>query len=224
MDRDSWIISSNRMIRLIGGGISGLHLGTLGIINGCIDAPDVIQSEFEFVYNNTYGIQSMSKEDSESSSYEFSRPGGVLDSMNHCREMARQKDPHNHGDITKTNQICLAAEQHGRKVADDVFNRAGRSARFDVTHEATDPFPPPYMFGWLNQAEVQKAFGVPVNHTWASSAVEQAFDNTGDFTKGGQLDQIRHVLDHGVSVALFHGDRHYACNWVGGEKSAPKVP
>lgn len=91
-------------------------------------------------------------------------------------------------------------------------------------HEAQDPFPPPYMLGWLNQAEVQKAFGVPVNHSWYSPAVAEAFDRTGDLVKGGQLEQLKYVLGHGVNVALFHGDRDYACNWLGGERYSLNIP
>jgi hypothetical protein len=80
------------------------------------------------------------------------------------------------------------------------------------------------MFGWLNQAHVQKALGVPVNHTWASPAVARAFSKTGDFVKGGQLENLAYILDHGVNVALLHGDRDYACNWVAGEASSLKIP
>lgn len=189
-----------------------LHLSTLGIINGCIDAPDMIESEIEFSYNNTYGVEAISKEEYEWSLNEFHKPGGALGDIKNCRESARKTDPHDHGDVAKTNKICSAAAERAGNISDGVFVRAGRGARFDVTHEATDPFPAPYMFGWLNQPEVQKAFGVPVNHSWYSPAVAQAFDRTGDLVKGGQLDQIKNVLDNGVNVALFHGDRDFACN------------
>lgn len=126
--------------------------------------------------------------------------------------MAKRTDPHNHGDVAKTNEFCLAVEERAYKISDAIFEREAKGARFDITHEPKDPFPPPYLLGWLNQAETQKAFGVPVNHSWASLAVSNAFEQTGDLVKGGQLDQIKYVLEHGVNVALFHGDRDFACN------------
>lgn len=189
-----------------------MHLSTLGIINGCIDAPDMIESEIIFAYNNTYGVEAISKEEYEWGMSEFHKKGGVLEDINKCREAERKTDPHDHGDVAETNKICAAAADRATNISDVVFVNASRAARFDVTHEPQDPFPPPYMFGWLNQPEVQKAFGVPVNHSWYSPAVSAAFDRTGDLVKGGQLDQIKNVLDHGVNVALFHGDRDFACN------------
>lgn len=42
--------------------------------------------------------------------------------------------------------------------------------------------------------------------------------------KGGLLEDIAYILDHGVRVAMIYGDRDYACNWVGGELASMKVP
>ncbi|PIB03093.1 Carboxypeptidase S1 A [Cercospora beticola] len=201
-----------------------LHLSTLGIINGCIDAPDMIESEIIFAYNNTYRVEAISEEEYESSLHEFRKPGGVRDEIEKCREAESKTDPHDHGDVAKTNEICSAAAHRASNISDEVFVRAARGARFDVTHDALDSFPPPYMFGWLNQHEVQKAFGVPVNHSWFSPAVAEAFERTGDLVRGGQLKQIKNVLDYGVNVALFHGDRDFACNWIGGEQYSLNVP
>lgn len=172
----------------------------------------MIESEISFAYNNTYGIEAITQAEYEHSMHEFHKTGGVLDDINKCREMAHDTDPHDHGDIEKTNTFCSHASSKARNISDAVFVRAGLGGRFDVTHEATDPFPPPYMIGWLNQHETQRALGVPVNHTWASPAVSEAFHTTGDLVKGGQLDQIAYLLDHGINVALFHGDRDFACN------------
>ncbi|CAK4032537.1 alpha beta-hydrolase [Lecanosticta acicola] len=182
-----------------------LHLGTLGIINGCIDAPDMMESEIEFAYNNTYGLEAITKEEYESSMHEFHRPGGVLEAIHACREMARKTDPHDHGEKNATNTFCKRVEERAANISEGVYVREARGARFDITHEPTDPFPGPYMFGWLNQPEVQKAFGVPVNHSWHSHA-------------------IANVLGHGVNVHLFHGDRDFACNWIGGERYSLNIP
>ncbi|EME46510.1 hypothetical protein DOTSEDRAFT_70498 [Dothistroma septosporum NZE10] len=201
-----------------------LHLRTLGIINGCIDAPDMIESEISFAYNNTYGVQAINKTLYEASMKEFHRPFGVKQAIDECRQAEKATDPHDHGHVALTNKICAGAAEAAGNVSDDVFVREGRAARFDVTHELHDPFPSPYMFGWLNQHEVQKSFGVPVNHSWYSPAVAQAFGNTGDLVKGGQLEQLAYILNHGVHVALFHGDRDFACNWIGGERYSQNIP
>jgi carboxypeptidase C (cathepsin A) len=43
------------------------------------------------------------------------------------------------------------------------------------------------------------------------------FDRTGDFILGDGLKKLGGLLDRGVKVALFYGDRDYQCNWLGGE-------
>lgn len=153
-----------------------------------------IESEIEFAFNNTYGVQAITQENYEWSIHEFYRPGGALDGIKECRELQRTIDPHDHGDQAKVNRICAEADERALNISDGLFVREGRAARFDITHDRLDPFPPPYMFGWLNQPEVQKAFGVPVNHSWYSPAVARAFDSTGDHAKGGQLDQLAFIL------------------------------
>jgi hypothetical protein len=125
-----------------------------------------METEIIFSFNNTYGVEAVSLEDHEQSMHDYHKPGGAKDLIEQCREMARTTDPHDHGDVAKTNKFCAKASEYAESISDEVYVRAGRGGRFDITHEAKDPFPPPYMFGWLNQWETQKALGVPVNHTW----------------------------------------------------------
>lgn len=42
---------------------------------------------------------------------------------------------------------------------------------FDIGHTTPDPFPPPYALGYLNNAWVRQALGVPVNFTDKTSVV-----------------------------------------------------
>lgn len=192
-----------------------MHLSTLGIVNGCIDAPDMFESEIIFAYNNTYGIQAISQDDYEWSMNEFHKPGGVLDDLRKCREAELQTDPHNHGTVAATNKICSEAGERAENISDGMYEEGGRRAPFDITHDAQDSFPPSFVLGWLNQVEVQQALGVPVNHSWFSQAVSKAFSSTGDIAKGGQLEQLSNVLEHGITVALLYGDRDFACNVSG---------
>jgi hypothetical protein len=95
---------------------------------------------------------------------------------------------------------------------------------FDIGHPQADPFPPPYMQGYLTEAEVLRAIGSPVNFTWASPAVSTAFSSTRDMVHGGFIEAVGYLLDHGVKVHMMYGDRDYACNWFGGEKASLAVP
>lgn len=177
-------------------------------------------SSLTFAYNNTYGIEIIDEKKYKETLHEWEKPGGVWEAVQKCQELQKTTDPRDHGDVARTNKVCVAASERMMDLTEGTFAEANRGARFDITHDPLDPFPDWYMLGWLNSAEVQKALGVPVNHTWASPAVATAFDSTGDFAKAGQLENIGRLLDSGVHVAMMYGDRDWACNWVGGEMSS----
>lgn len=74
---------------------------------------------------------------------------------------------------------------------------------------------------------VQSALGVPLNWTWYSLEVTAAFTGlagTGDGFRQSNVPNLEYLLDHGVKVALIHGDRDYTCPWTGGEALAKAVP
>lgn len=191
-----------------------LHIDTLGIINGCVDFLVQYPSYPSFSYNNTYGVQAINKTIYEKAMHVWERPGGVKDSILNCRAAA--EDPDTHAD--QSDEICAKAEKFGDLEMEGPFVNFSGRARFDITHPAQDPFPPPYFIGFLNQHWVQKALGVPVNYTMSSSAVYESFQKTGDLVRGGAIDELAYVLDSGIKVALVYGDRDFACNWVGGEE------
>lgn len=76
------------------------------------------------------------------------------------------------------------------------------------------------MHGFLNQAWVLEALGVPVNYSASSHAVGQAFDNTADFDRPGCSEAVSYLLDSGVKVHMVFGDRDFACSWIGGEAAS----
>jgi carboxypeptidase C (cathepsin A) len=78
----------------------------------------------------------------------------------------------------------------------------------------------PDMHGFLNQAWVLEALGVPVNFSHSSSAVATAFDGTADLERAGSSEAVSYLLDSGVKVHMMYGDRDYACNWLGGEAAS----
>lgn len=209
---------------LTGPGIHYLHMDTLGVINGCINNVDQALSYITFPYNNTYGIKAFNESQYHRAMYEYTRPGGLKDEADECRRRQLATDPFDYGEVKKTNTYCSTIGEHINNSTIEIYMGNKDFGWFDITHPLADPFPPQYLTGYLNQQHVQAALGVPVNFTAASDAVYAAFSATGDHGRGGMLENLAYILDHGVKVVLFHGDRDYACNWVGGEAASLKVP
>lgn len=212
---------------LSGPGSHYLHLDTLGLVNGCID--DQVQDEtYSFMaWNNTYGLTAINETMKHKELWELYRPGGIQDQLAKCRRLnkALLDDPE------QTIVDPVYVEQYCRNISEPVSNllirpymESGQFAWFDVTHPAADPFPLNYHLGWLSQQWVQRALGVPVNFTWASPTVAEAFDRHGDMPRGGYLEALADLLDNGVKVHLMYGDRDYACNWIGGEAASLAIP
>jgi len=93
-------------------------------------------------------------------------------------------------------------------VIDGCVDAAG-VASYDITHPAADPFPPPYLYGYLTQESVLGALGVPVNYTPISITVNQAFTfDTYDVLLGGFVEKLGALLDGGVKVHMVYGDAY----------------
>ena len=76
------------------------------------------------------------------------------------------------------------------------------------------------MHGYLNQAWVLEALGVPVNYSASSYAVGKAFFDTSDSDRAGTSEAVSYLLDSGVKVHLVYGDRDFTCSWIGGEAAS----
>lgn len=202
-----------------GPGTHYLHLDTLGIINGCVD--DVVQSEaYSFMaWNNTYGVKAINETTKHKQLYELYRPNGILDQARECQRLdrvLRKAEEARDGDENISphyvEEYCFNASTIGSDILVSPFMASGQYGWFDVTHPLADPFPTNYHIGWLNQHWVQKALGAPLNFTWASSVIGSSFNSHGDMSRGGGLEALADLLDHGVKVHLVYGDRDYACN------------
>ncbi|KAL2043728.1 hypothetical protein N7G274_003247 [Stereocaulon virgatum] len=199
-----------------------IHLDTLGIINGCVDYLTQALSYLDMAYNNTYGIQAINKYQHDSGVTYFRQPGGCREQIVKCRAAADAGDPNMTGNNSTVNDACNTAYLDCYDNIDYQYTSSGRDV-YDIAANATDPFPPNYYFGYLSQAYVQAALGVPVNWTQSNSAVFTAFsERTADYVRtdirGGFLDDLAYVLESGIKVALIYGDRDYICNWIGGEE------
>lgn len=223
----SFFMRQNELIAngtISGPGVHSLHMNTLGIINGCVDILEQVRAYATFPVNNTYGLKIFNDTEYYHSMYELTRPDGIIDQINECRRLERELDRNNYGDVDYVNEYCRNATAVDEATSAGLYISESKAGWYDITHPAQDSFPPEYFIGFLNQHWVQKALGVPVNHSVISDAVYQGFTATGDGVKGGLLDDLAYILDHGVQVAMMYGDRDYACNWVQGEQSSLKIP
>ena len=199
-------------------GAHRIHLDTLGIINGCMDSVVQGPSYLHMAYNNTYGIQAINQSVYEAGLHEWEKQDGIRNSILHCRRLIAEADPKSSEDRKKISAACSKASDYSETELRGRYTRLSGKGWFDVTHPARDPFPPSYFIGYLNQHGVQRALGVPVNSTWSSESVYEAFTKTGDMMYGGMLDDIGYVLDKGIKVALMYGDRDF------GMRNPPPLP
>ncbi|MCJ1358428.1 MAG: hypothetical protein MMC33_008428 [Icmadophila ericetorum] len=193
-----------------------IRLASLGILQGCVD--DLVQGKYYplFAYNNTYGIQAISLDEELVAVNSYLDAGGCQQAIQACRDAASAMDPEDYGDVSTVNQLCEQAQTNCNQNVIGPYEASGRDV-YDISQMTPDPFPPATYLEYLNSADVQAAIGAAVNYTETNSAVATAFESTGDYDRGNQIDEMSYLLSLGVRVALIYGDRDYICNWVGGE-------
>ena len=86
-----------------------ISLGTVGIQNGCVDALADAPFYPEFAYNNTFGIEVLSREIYEEAKANFTKPGGCADLIKACRAAGDAGDPLETGTNSTVNEICAVA-------------------------------------------------------------------------------------------------------------------
>ncbi|KAH8772572.1 Alpha/Beta hydrolase protein [Diaporthe sp. PMI_573] len=209
-----------------GPGTHYLHLDTLGLVNACIDNLVQDESYSTFAWNNTYGVKAVNETIKHKQLYELHRPGGILDQIRECQRLNKALSAADGPelDVGYVESYCRNVSFFSSDVLIDPYMESGKYGWFDITHPSADAFPLNYHLGWLNEQWVQRALGVPVNFTWVSPIVSQAFVQHGDMARGGFLEGLADLLDNGVKVHLMYGDRDLACNWVGGEQASLAIP
>ncbi|KAJ4296257.1 hypothetical protein N0V90_006302 [Kalmusia sp. IMI 367209] len=196
--------------------ITPIHLDTLGIINGCIDAK--IESPFylQMATNNTYGLQTIPEDAYQQALTNLTMDGGCNDLIDQCRAFATA-DPENTGTNATINEACATATQFCFQFVQGAYTETSGRNAFDISRPTLSVFPPNYIIGFLNQEWVQKDLGVQVNFTISSNnIVNKFFGETGDAVRV-TIDTINYVAQSGIKIALVYGDRDYRCNWLGGE-------
>lgn len=202
-------------------GSLNIQLESLGIINGIVD--DAVQNYYYpfFAYNNTYGIEAYTQTDQLNTLQAFSGPQGCLEQINACRTAAASTDPDGFGDVTRTNELCEAA-QYGCLNVTAPYVRSGYNV-YDIRQSSPSPDPPASYQEYLNNDTVLASIGARVNYTESNPYVQRGFISTGDTIRGGQLDDLAYLLSSGVRVALMYGDADWICNWLGGQAISLEV-
>ncbi|KAK1757178.1 serine carboxypeptidase [Echria macrotheca] len=198
-------------------GAHKLHLDVLGIVNGCVDF--LVQGEdyFHYGFDNPYGIPIFNKSTYESLLHSWRHSGGLKDQFYACRAAID-------GSFANVSTICNNVLGDFLGVIDGYVAEANAGS-YDITHPLADPFPPPYLYGYLTEESVLGALGVPVNYTPLSIAVNEVFTfDTYDVFLGGFIESLGALLDGGVKVHMVYGDSDYACNWLGGETISLAIP
>ncbi|KAF2247337.1 alpha/beta-hydrolase [Trematosphaeria pertusa] len=203
--------------RIANGSITGsaiqLHLDTVGLVNACIDMDTQMPFYPEFAFNNTYGFRTINETQYESA---IAATETCRNMTATCRTMADEQDPEGLGTNLGVNEACLSAFMYCFATMHDGYTKERNL--FDIAAPLyPEAFPPKWGAGYLNDAEIQQALGVPLNWTGNSLVVANGFNLTGDFVRGNGLANLGTLLDKGVKVALVYGDRDYQCNWMGGE-------
>jgi carboxypeptidase C (cathepsin A) len=198
-----------------------LHLDSLLIVNGCIDRYIQFPYYADMAVNNTYDLVTVNSSVSEAM---YDSIPECLAGITACREVADVYDPDHIGTNATVNSICSDAETFCVENLRDPYTSYSGRAYYDVAIETPNPFPAPFYVGFMNQPWVQEAIGAPLNWSSSSAASARAFRGIGDYPRSGWLQYLGFLLDSGIKVNLLHGDRDFACNWLGGEAVSVEVP
>ncbi|KAG5956268.1 hypothetical protein E4U57_002752 [Claviceps arundinis] len=192
-----------------------VRLASLGIVNGCVDQELQVPYYPIFANNNTYGYKALADEAAKFYTAKYNSPEGCKAKLQRCVAAALALDPRGEGGNADVNAMCAAANDACYAIQEPYYNN-GRSP-YDLAAPYHDPNPALRFLSYLNQEHILRAIGSPVNYTLASSVVTQAFHDTGDQSRGGNIKRLAHILSRGVRIGLIYGDRDYICNWYGGE-------
>lgn len=194
-----------------------LHLDTLGIENGCIDAVSQIHSWPTYAYNNTYDLQMINSSIYEDFNNLLDAPiTGCVALIQACRTLALEGDPGFYANNDTVNGVCSQIAEKCFNILTITSDYADRSV-FDIAQIGTQRFPGYQHIAFFNQPWVQRSLGVPVNFTDNSNSMaSQYFVDTSDPFRQNQS-SIESLLGNGVQVALVYGDRDSRCNWIGAE-------
>ncbi|UPX19027.1 Carboxypeptidase D [Ascochyta rabiei] len=193
-----------------------LHLDTLGLTNGCVDAK--IEGSYypQYAFNNTYGLQTISEDVYRGALTNLTKEGGCYDLIERCRSLAIF-ELGQYGTNHTVNEACATATLYCFQYVQGAFTANSKRNPFDISRGSKSPLLIDYIIGYMNQDWVQKELGVPLNFSISSNVITQTYLGvTGDLVRVS-IDKMNRVANSDIKIALIFGDRDYRCNWLGGE-------
>jgi carboxypeptidase C (cathepsin A) len=188
-------------------GAKQISLKGVLIGNGWYDPAIQYAAYYNFTVNpgSTYDFQFFNESIQNLMYNQMFGPGNCLDMIHDC--YARGID-----------DVCSYADNFCFAEVENIYDIYAGRDEYDSRELMPDPFPPAFYVQYLNTPEVQQAIGAYVNFTESNNAVSAAFGTTGDDgRKLSILDDMKKLLDQGVTLIMYTGDADYNCNWYGGE-------
>ncbi|KAF2101322.1 putative carboxypeptidase S1 [Rhizodiscina lignyota] len=195
-----------------------LHLDTLGIENGCIDAVSQALGYPHIAYNNTYNFPLINEtvyNEIVQSVIDPDPDHGCLAAIHRCREVASVGDPQFYANNKTVNDICAVATELCFPILGIAETYANRSS-FDIAQVLPTSFPNYQHSAFFNRRWVQQSLGAPVNYTDSANLTGLYFLGTADAFRQSQA-SVEYLLQNDVQVTLVYGDRDTRCNWIGVE-------
>jgi carboxypeptidase C (cathepsin A) len=138
-------------------------------------------------------------------------PGNCVDRLKRCA-------------ATGDDDVCSIADKYCGDKVEGLLTEIDSRDETDIRELDPDPYPYGFYRDYLNTPKVHKAIGAYTNWSRDSAAVGDAFELTGDDAReSNTIEDMRALLDQGVTVAMYYGDADYSCNWLGGQAVAALV-
>jgi len=194
-------------------GAHKINLDAVLIGNGWYDPIIQYQAYYNFtVYpGNTYDYSPYNASTTAQLYNNLYGKGNCIDQLNYCKSSG-------------INEICSAGDLFCANLVESIYDNVLNRDEYDVRELQPDPFPYLFYVQYLNTPEVQSAIGAYQNFSESSSTVSTAFGTTGDDGRElNTVEDMRKLLDQGVTVMMYTGDADYNCNWLGGEVVSNEV-
>ena len=202
--------------KIANGSLPGAHtikLNTVLIGNGWYDPLIQYQAYYNFtVYpGNTYDYRPFNSSVESQMYNNLYGPGNCIDQIKDC--YARGID-----------EICSAADNFCAKEVESLLDNIPNRDEYDIRELSPDPFPYNFYVKYLNTPAIQAAIGAVQNFSDYSNTVGTAFGTTGDDGReSNTIEDMRKLLEQGITVMMYTGDADYNCNWLGGEVVSNEV-
>jgi carboxypeptidase C (cathepsin A) len=151
-----------------------IKLATLGIINGMVDTLVQIPSIVSYVFNNTYGLQTIDQTGYLNLLSNFRAANGCKEQADQCRGQTKVIDPEGELFQSVNSSVCASASDACYSLIGATIEQSGRNP-YDIRVSSPSSFPNYAYLEYLNSDDVQRSIGTKVNYTESSDAVLRAF-------------------------------------------------